>query len=93
MTALAWLVEGPYDCVKFTPEPCGVAWKSEMIFAITGFGVEYAMRFSVPPVLCVLAARARPGIRLRPASAAPPATPRRIIAARSNFRASSSKLM
>ena len=37
-TALAWLVEAPYDWLKPTPVPSGVAWKAEMIFAITGFG-------------------------------------------------------
>ena len=29
-----------------TPEPAGVHWKPEMIFVITGFGVEYATRLS-----------------------------------------------
>ena len=39
-TAFACAVEAPYEALIVTPDPSGVPWKSEMIFVITGFGVE-----------------------------------------------------
>src|SRR5262249_5271006 len=47
MTAFAWLVEAPYDCVKSTPSPWPVCCQLLMIFASGGFGVEYATRSRV----------------------------------------------
>src|SRR4051794_41153228 len=46
-TAAACADEPPYEALKDTSFPSGLAWKSEMIFVITGLGVEYATRFSV----------------------------------------------
>ena len=40
-------VEAPYEAVIVMPVPAASCWNSAMSFVITGFGVEYATRFSV----------------------------------------------
>ena len=39
-TAAACELDPPYDVANEMPEPAGVAWKAEMSFVMTGFGVE-----------------------------------------------------
>jgi hypothetical protein len=44
--------DAPYDCLKATFRPSGVAWKALMIFSYAACGVEYATRASstLPPL-------------------------------------------